>query len=177
MVPKSLHDVVSEVGVYPEEAYLFVREGLNRAVETLHGPLSPELHTVSQYMAEEDIDLAELFERLDDGRVDHSVVEAIEAAGGYQRLNRHVSGQDLCWALRDLAVERWGMLASTVLKRWRINATLDYGRIVFAMIDHGLMQREPHDQLADFEAVYDFDEAMTRTFRVGEDGGEPSVRS
>lgn len=76
-------------------------------------------------------------------------------------LDRHVSGQQLCLGLRDLALERWGMMASTVLVSWNLRRTDDFGRIVFAMIDHGVMSKTPQDTLADFRAVYDFDEAFS----------------
>lgn len=74
---------------------------------------------------------------------------------------RHVSGQQLCIGLRDYAIRRYGMLARTVLARWGIRRTDDFGRIVFAMIDAGLMRKSDDDAPADFEGVYDFDEAFS----------------
>ena len=162
----TIREVVAEVGRYPEEAFQFVREGLSAAVERVHGPPSQEILRVSQYMAEEQIDLEGLRERISRGAVDPGVLQAIEAAGGFDKLNRHVSGQDLCWAMRDLALERWGMLARVVLRSWNIHQTLDFGRIVFAMIEHDLMQKQPDDRLDDFEAVYDFDKDLDETIRL-----------
>ena len=52
---------------------------------------------------------------------------------------RHVTGQQLCEGLRDFALSQWGMLAQTVLKRWSITTTHDFGRIVFALVDNGFM--------------------------------------
>ncbi|HUU83298.1 MAG TPA: hypothetical protein VM243_07325, partial [Phycisphaerae bacterium] len=51
---------------------------------------------------------------------------------------------------------------------WNITSTLDFGHIVFALIQHDFMQRQPDDQLDDFDRVYDFEEAITGSFRVGE---------
>ncbi len=73
---------------------------------------------------------------------------------------RHVSGQQLCIGLRDFAIRRYGMLARTVLARWSIRKTDDFGRIVYAMIDAGLMRRSDDDSFADFQGVYEFDEAF-----------------
>jgi uncharacterized repeat protein (TIGR04138 family) len=73
---------------------------------------------------------------------------------------RHVSGPQLCNALRDLAIERWGMLARTVLARWRIRRTIDFGSMVYLLVDNGFMQKTPDDSLEDFRGVYDFDEAF-----------------
>lgn len=76
--------------------------------------------------------------------------------------SRHVSGQQLCMGLRDFAIERYGMLAPSVLRSWNICRTDDFGRIVFAMIKHGLLRKTPQDSLEDFRTVYDFDEAFSR---------------
>ena len=74
--------------------------------------------------------------------------------------DRHVNGQQLCLGLRDYAIIRYGMLARTVLARWGITKTDDFGRIVFAMIDAGLLRRSDDDSIEDFRGVYDFDEAF-----------------
>jgi len=74
---------------------------------------------------------------------------------------RHVSGPQLCVGLRDFAVTTYGMLARTVLCRWGVRSTDDFGRIVFAMIEAGLMRKSNEDSLDDFRAVYDFDEAFS----------------
>ena len=38
--------------------------------------------------------------------------------------NRHVSGQELCEGLRELALLQWGLLARTVLQRWGITGLM-----------------------------------------------------
>jgi uncharacterized repeat protein (TIGR04138 family) len=172
---KTLADVARAVGRYPEEAYQFVREGLNCAVEHVHGPPTPELLKITKYLADHEIDLAELFEQIEEGKADPKLVRAVEAAGGYEKLNRHVSGQELCWSLRDLALERWGLMAQAVLRSWNIRETLDFGKIVFALIEHELMQRQPDDRLEDFDQVYAFSEALSGPFRIsGEGAGDGS---
>ncbi len=74
--------------------------------------------------------------------------------------SRHVSGQQLCLGLRDFAICQYGMLARTVLNRWGVRRTDDFGRIVFAMIDLQLMRKTDQDSMEDFRAVYDFGEAF-----------------
>jgi len=83
---------------------------------------------------------------------------------------RHVTGQQLCAGLRDVAIGKWGMLAGTVLRRWNITSTLDFGRIVFALVDNQLMQKQPTDRLEDFADVFDFNEAFDRQFDIAPDG-------
>jgi uncharacterized repeat protein (TIGR04138 family) len=75
-----------------------------------------------------------------------------------QRLpeRRHVSGGELAHACRELALEQYGLLARTVLAHWGICSTGDFGEIVYALIDAGLLIRQPEDRLEDFEKVYEF---------------------
>ena len=73
----------------------------------------------------------------------------------------HVSGQQLCMGLLDFAIARYGMLAPAVLERWRIHRTDDFGRMVFAMIDVGIMAKTPSDSIEDFRSVYDFAEVFS----------------
>ena len=74
---------------------------------------------------------------------------------------RHVSGEQLCQALRDLAIQRWGLMSKTVLTNWKITGTLDFGKIVYALIDHELMQKTEDDSLEDFRDVFDFQQAFS----------------
>ena len=94
------------------------------------------------------------------------VIEAIDLAGGYEKLNRHVTGRELCWALRDYAIGRWGMLARVVLESWNIGDTTDFGRIVFGFIESNMMQRQEGDNIEDFDNVFSFDEAFDKTFHL-----------
>ena len=73
----------------------------------------------------------------------------------------HVTGQQLCLGLRDYAILQYGMLAPAVLRHWNIVRTEDFGRIVYAMIDGGVMSRTKDDSVEDFSSVYDFDEAFS----------------
>ncbi|MGC9259222.1 MAG: Minf_1886 family protein [Phycisphaerae bacterium] len=74
---------------------------------------------------------------------------------------RHVTGQELARALRDLAITNYGVLASVVLAHWNIHTTMDFGKIVFAMVENGMMHKTPEDNVEDFRDVYDFVEAFT----------------
>jgi uncharacterized repeat protein (TIGR04138 family) len=85
----------------------------------------------------------------------HSDIESV------QEQDRHISGQQLCMGLRDFAIERYGLLAQAVLDHWHIRRTDDFGRIVFAMVDQGLLSKTQEDTPDDFRAVYDFDEAFS----------------
>lgn len=88
-------------------------------------------------------------------------------AASRQDVNRHVSGQQLCTGLRDYALSQWGMLARTVLSRWNITSTLDFGRIVFALVDSGLMQKQEQDSVEDFRNVFTFQLAFDSEYVIG----------
>ena len=74
---------------------------------------------------------------------------------------RHVNGAQLCMGLRDYAIHQYGLLARPVLAHWGIRRTDDFGRIVFALIDAGIMRKSAEDCLEDFQGVFDFDEAFS----------------
>jgi uncharacterized repeat protein (TIGR04138 family) len=79
---------------------------------------------------------------------------------------RHITGSDLCLGLREFALQRWGLLARTVLKRWNITTTMDFGRIVFALVEHNHMQKTDEDDINDFRQVFDFRAAFESDYRI-----------
>jgi uncharacterized repeat protein (TIGR04138 family) len=79
---------------------------------------------------------------------------------------RHVSGQDLCRALREFAHEQFGLLARHVLANWGIRTTSDIGEIVYNLIKIGEMTKSPHDRRADFDDVFDFEQALVKDFEI-----------
>jgi uncharacterized repeat protein (TIGR04138 family) len=81
-------------------------------------------------------------------------------------VSRHVTGRDLCQGAREFASKQWGLLAYTVLRRWNITRTTDLGRIVFALIDIGQMQRTENDTLDDFRDVFDLRKALEAEYTI-----------
>lgn len=82
--------------------------------------------------------------------------------------SRHISGRQLCYGLRDYAIEQYGLLARTVLKSWHIRASEDFGRIVFAMVEAGLLSKTDEDDIADFVGVFDFAQAFNPQLELAE---------
>ena len=115
--------------------------------------------------------LQEAFERIgqQDGRYHERgylfVLAALEYAQQRLPTRRHLTGAELAWACRDFALEQFGLLAPTVLHHWGITRTDDLGHIVFALIDVGLLARQPSDKREDFERVYDFAEVFRAGYR------------
>lgn len=122
-----------KAGPYPIEAFDFVRDGLTYTIERLRDDALAPARTGGCGSREE-----------------------------LQDEDRHITGQQLCLGLRDFAIEQYGLLAPAVLDHWFIRRTDDFGRIVFAMVDSGLMSKTEDDTAEDFRAVYDFSEAFSR---------------
>ena len=80
--------------------------------------------------------------------------------------SRHVAGRDLCEGLREYALMKWGLMARTVLARWNIRKTYDFGRIVFALVDNGWMQKTDDDSIDDFRNVFEFATAFEAGYRI-----------
>ena len=72
---------------------------------------------------------------------------AAEKRSERSRASRHLTGAELCEALRDMAFSRFGMLARAVLADWGIQATRDFGNIVFNLIEAGAMRKHEDDRV------------------------------
>ncbi len=82
----------------------------------------------------------------------------------YTEGSRHITGQELCYGLGDLAKEKWGLLAKTVLNKWGIFTTRDFGEIVYLMIENSWMSSQEGDQIEDFNNVFNFEDFFVKSF-------------
>jgi uncharacterized repeat protein (TIGR04138 family) len=83
----------------------------------------------------------------------HSVLRSLEGP-------RHISGEELVEGVRELAFERFGPMAGTVLGHWGIHATEDVGDVVFALVEQGVLVKQEGDSREDFADVFDFEEVF-----------------
>ncbi len=83
---------------------------------------------------------------------------------------RHVSGVELAEAVRDLAIERFGLLARVVLEYWGVHSTEDMGEIVFLLVEHGVLTKEESDRREDFADVFSFEEVFESEYPWGAPG-------
>ncbi len=125
---------------YKLEAYDFVREALGYAQDYLQ-------------MGQEQEVAPELWDEDDPG-------------AETPRVERHLTGQQLCEAIRQYALEEFGLMAKTVLNSWGIHETGDFGEIVYNLIGVGLMRKSEQDRREDFDNVYDFEDAFCRQFQI-----------
>jgi uncharacterized repeat protein (TIGR04138 family) len=80
--------------------------------------------------------------------------------------HRHVTGQQLCEAIRRYAVQQYGLMAKSVLNEWGVRSTSDFGEIVFNLIDIGQMKKTDTDRREDFDDVFDFDDGLQDAFQA-----------
>jgi uncharacterized repeat protein (TIGR04138 family) len=167
---KSIVDIAGQLGRYAVDAFEFLHEGLDYTVRKIHGPSNNALENVVRWMRENSIDPEDVETLMESGSLPHPVVSIIEDLGGpaefRQKINRHVAGPELCWGLRDLALEKWGVMAPAVLGSWGLFKTKDFGRMVFALVENDLLQKQPEDCIDDFNDVFDFTTAFRQGFKI-----------
>ena len=88
--------------------------------------------------------------------------------GGSTGDERHLTGQQLCEAVRRLAIEQFGYMAKCVFNSWGVQRSGDFGEIVYNLIDLGKMRKTKEDRREDFDDVFDFDRDLRDDFRFGE---------
>jgi uncharacterized repeat protein (TIGR04138 family) len=81
---------------------------------------------------------------------------------------RHVSGQELLLGIRDYALSEYGPITKRVLSEWGIQECVDFGNIVFNLVNEGLLGKTDEDTIEDFTGGYDFTEAFLHPFRPTE---------
>jgi uncharacterized repeat protein (TIGR04138 family) len=92
------------------------------------------------------------------------VLGALEHCQQHLTQRRHITGAELARSCRDLALERYGLMARLVLEHWGIRESIHFGDIVFAMVDLGLLVKQPTDSREDFAEVFDFSHAFERDY-------------
>ena len=92
------------------------------------------------------------------------VLSALEFSQTRLTERRHITGQELATACRDLALERYGVMARIVLEHWGVKSTADIGGVVFALVELGLLVSQPTDTKEDFIGIFDFDRAFERDY-------------
>ena len=121
------------------------------------------------------------------------VLSALEYCQARLPERRHIGGRELAVACRDLALERYGVMARLVLDHWGVRATVDIGDIVFTLVELGVLARQvldhwgvrctadlgdivftlvdlgllislPTDSRDEFVGVFEFEEAFERDY-------------
>jgi uncharacterized repeat protein (TIGR04138 family) len=138
---------------YSVEAYSFVRDALSFGQHVLgYGEAnSPD---------EDDDDAASPFLAAMEEEEEEDVDE------DRPRVERHLTGQQLCEAIRLYALEQYGYMAKVVLNSWGLYTTGDFGEIVYNLIRIGMMKKSETDRREDFDDCYNFDEAFQQRYKI-----------
>lgn len=139
-ISQRIRKLLKEDRRYKPEGYQFVQEALNYAQNILE--MGEVLPTVINETAD-----------------DEQISDAPQS-------ERHLTGQQLCEAIRQFAIDQYGLMAQVVLKSWGITTTSDFGEIVYNLINIGCMKKSKSDRREDFDDVYDFDDAFRRDFQI-----------
>jgi len=94
------------------------------------------------------------------------VLEALFHTRRMFKKEKHTSGRELLEGIKDLALNRYGSMAKIVFEHWGIKETLDFGNIVFNMVDENVLSKTTDDKLSDFEKVFDFTEVFEKSYRI-----------
>ena len=96
------------------------------------------------------------------------VRDALDHTVRHLEAPRHVSGQELLDGIRKYALGEFGPVTKRVLSEWGITECVDFGHIVFNLVNAGLLGKTDEDSIDDFSHGYDFHEAFLQPFRPSE---------
>jgi uncharacterized repeat protein (TIGR04138 family) len=146
--PQNFAELLAHDKRYKREAYGFVFDGLRYAHEVMGlGTAAP---------SEEPSGAAHA----------RAGGQAAEGEPEAQDPPRHLTGRELCEAIRRYALDQFGFMAKTVLNTWGVYTTGDFGNIVFNLIEIGEMSKTKDDRREDFDDVFDFDADLQQEFRI-----------
>jgi uncharacterized repeat protein (TIGR04138 family) len=153
MTQHPLVELLAEDPRYSFEAYQFVREALSYGQQVLgygeERPADDDEMPANPFLAALAEEARQFAEDDDDDE---------------PRVERHVTGQQLCEAIRQHALDQYGYMAKVVLNRWGVTSTSDFGEIVYNLIRLGWMKKSDGDRREDFDNCYDFSEAFEQQF-------------
>ncbi|MFT6362727.1 MAG: putative repeat protein (TIGR04138 family), partial [Planctomycetota bacterium] len=97
-----------------------------------------------------------------------SLEEALHLAGkdGADGLERHLTGQEVLVGMRSIAGRMFGPMAAQVWRSWGVHESMDWGRIVFLLVDEELLSRREEDSIEDFREGFDFDAVFVENYSV-----------
>ncbi len=95
------------------------------------------------------------------------VLEALQFTRKKLHKEKHVTGNELLEGIKDLALSHYGPMAKVVFEHWGIKKTVDFGNIVFNMVNEKVLSKTEEDSINDFKDVYDFDEVFVKDYQIG----------
>ncbi len=78
--------------------------------------------------------------------------------------HRHVAASELLIGFRDLALQEFGPMASTMMDEWRLHSCTDIGTMVFQLIEEGVFGKQDSDTMEDFAELFPLKETLDAPF-------------
>ena len=69
---------------------------------------------------------------------------------------RHVGAKEVCASIKELIYKKYGCMSRTVLEHYGAKDTMDFGKVIYLLIEGGMLASSPDDKLSDFEKTFDF---------------------
>lgn len=88
--------------------------------------------------------------------------QAVKA--GKLKNNPHIDGKTLLNGIKDYALLQYGPMTMELFKTWNIKTCQDFGKIVFTLVDYGILGKTEEDSIEDFKDGYDFYEVFEKPF-------------
>jgi len=93
--------------------------------------------------------------------LDFTVKRVIENNDGE---HRHVAASELLIGFRDLALQEFGPMASTMMSEWGLRSCNDIGTMVFQLIQEGVFGKQDSDTMEDFAELFPLIETLEAPF-------------
>ena len=92
--------------------------------------------------------------------------EAIQHTGRAEKEGpeRHVTGREVLEGLVVRGRSLFGPLTARVWRSWGVRAPIDWGHVVFLMVEGGMLNRRESDSIEDFESDLDFDREFVERY-------------
>ena len=94
--------------------------------------------------------------------LDFTVRRVMESNDGK---HRHVASSELLIGFRDLAIQEFGPMASTMMTEWGVKSCSDIGAMVFQLIEEGVFGKQDSDTLEDFSEIFPLIETLEAPFK------------
>ena len=93
--------------------------------------------------------------------LDFTVKRAMDSNDGQ---HRHVTASELLHGFRDLALQEFGPMASTMMSEWGVTECSNIGDMVFKLIEEGVFGKQDSDTPEDFANIFPLQETLAAPF-------------
>jgi uncharacterized repeat protein (TIGR04138 family) len=97
----------------------------------------------------------------------HFVLEALRFTQCHFKKPRHITGRELLAGIARFAKQRFGEMAILVFNEWGIQASRDFGNIVFNLVELGEVKKTAEDRIEDFDDGFDLETELSRAEMLG----------